>query len=172
MFRIVTVEDVVRVPPELFGEDLDKVALKQLKERYVGRIDPTLGVIVSVWRVTTEPEGKILPGDGATYHKVVADMVTFYPVSNEVIEGEIVDVKRSGLFVNVGPVDAFAHVSQLADDKLVYDEARDVLVGEATKVTFAKGDVVRGRVVNVSIAQPAHIRIGLTLRQPGLGKLR
>ncbi|MEM2005225.1 MAG: DNA-directed RNA polymerase [Zestosphaera sp.] len=172
MFRIVTVEDVVRVPPELFGEDLDKVALKQLKERYVGRIDPTLGVIVSVWRVTTEPEGKILPGDGATYHKVVADMVTFYPVSNEVIEGEIVDVKRSGLFVNVGPVDAFAHVSQLADDKLVYDEARDVLVGEVTKVTFAKGDVVRGRVVNVSIAQPAHIRIGLTLRQPGLGKLR
>jgi DNA-directed RNA polymerase subunit E' len=172
MFRLVTIEDVVRIPPEFFGEDLDLVALKQLKKKYVGRIDPALGVIISLWRVVTEPEGKILPGDGATYHKVVADLLTFYPVTQEVIEGEVVDVKRTGIFVNVGPVDAFAHVSQLADDKLVYDEARDSLIGEATKIVFAKGDIVRGRVINVSVAHPVHIRIGLTLRQPGLGKVR
>lgn len=172
MYRIVTVEDVIRVPPELFGEDLDTVALKQLKDRYVGRIDPSLGVVISVWRAVTEPEGKILPGDGATYHKVVVDMLTFYPVNNEVIEGEVVDVKKTGLFTNIGPIDAFAHVSQLIDDKLLYDEARDVLVGESTKTTFMKGDVIRGRVINVSLAQPVHIRVGLTLRQPGLGKLK
>ncbi|PUA33474.1 MAG: DNA-directed RNA polymerase [Zestosphaera tikiterensis] len=172
MFRIVTIEDVIRIPPDRFGEDLHMVAFQQLKEKYVGRVDPEIGLTVLVWRVDIDPEGTILPEDGATYHKAIADLVTFYPVQHEVIEGEVVDVKRIGLFINIGPVDAFAHISQLADDKFKYDELRDTLVGEESKITFKKGDIVRGRVVNVSLSSPAHIRVGLTLRQPALGKIK
>ena len=172
MFRVVTIEDIVRIPPERFGEELERIAHDQLRDKYLGRVDPELGLVVVVWRVFVNPEGTIIPGDGATYHKVRADLLTYYPVMHEVVEGDIVDVKRIGIFVNIGPVDAFAHISQITDDKLVYDELRGFLQGEETKVTFSKGYIIRGRIVNVSLAPPTHIRIGMTLKQPTFGKIK
>jgi len=171
MFRVVSIEDIVRIPPDRFGEDLDRIAYDQLKDKYLGRVDPDLGLIIAVWRIEVEPVGTIIPGDGATYHKTKAELLTYYPIIHEVVEGEVVDVKKIGIFVNVGPVDAFAHVSQITDDKLVYDELRGILQGEETKVVYAKGDIIRGRVVNVSLAPPTHIRVGITLKQPTLGKI-
>jgi DNA-directed RNA polymerase subunit E' len=172
LFRAVTVEDIVRIPPERFGEELERIAYDQLREKYLGRVDPELGLVIAVWKVKVDPIGTIIPGDGATYHKTVADLLTYYPVMHEVVEGEIVDVKKIGIFVNVGPIDAFAHISQIADDRLTFDELRGILQGEETKVTFGRGDVVRGRIVNVSLAPPTHIRIGMTLKQPALGKIK
>ncbi len=172
MFRTVSIEDIVRIPPERFGEELERIAYDQLREKYLGRVDPDLGLIVAISKVEVEDVGAIIPGDGATYHKATVDLLTYFPVMHEVIEGEIVDVKKIGIFVNVGPVDAFAHISQITDDRLRYDELRGQLQGEETKVTYARGDVVRGRVVNVSLAPPTHIRVGMTLKQPGMGKIR
>jgi len=172
LFRLVTIEDVVRIPPERFGEDLNRIAHDELRDKYLGRVDPDLGLVVVVWRTDVNSEGTIIPGDGATYHRVRADLLTYYPVIHEVVEGDIVDVKKIGIFVNIGPVDAFAHISQITDDKLVYDELRGLLQGEETKTTFSKGDIVRGRIVNVSLAPPTHIRVGITLKQPALGKIK
>ncbi len=172
VFRLVTIEDIVRVPPEHFGEDIKSIAYEQLRERYVGRVTSEMGLVIAVSDVEVKPEGVILPGDGATYHEARATLITYYPVINEVVEGEVVDIKKIGIFVNIGPVDAFVHISQIADDKMIFEEVRGELIGEETKLIIRKGNVVRGRIVNVSMAPPAHIRIGMTLRQPHLGKVR
>ncbi len=172
MFRLIEIEDIIRVPPDRFGEDLEKIAYEQLRERYIGRVDRDLGLVIAITNIRVEPEGIILPGDGATYHKARADFITYYPVNNEVVEGEVVDVKKIGIFVNIGPIDAFVHISQITDDRMIYDEARGILVGEETKLTIGRSDIVRGRIVNVTIAPPALIRVGMTLRQPTLGKIK
>lgn len=172
MFRVVSIEDIIRIPPDRFGEDLTKIAYDQLREKYLGRVDPDLGLVIAVWHVDVNPEGVIVPGDGATYHEAKADLLTYYPIMHEVVEGEVVDVKKIGIFVNVGPVDTFVHISQIADDRMIYDEYRGILQGEETKITVGKGDIVRGRIVNVSLAPPTHIRIGMTMKQPTLGKIR
>ncbi len=172
VFRLVEIEDVVRVPPDKFGEDLKKIAYDYLRNKYVGRVDPAMGLVIAVADVNVNPEGLIIPGDGATYHDTRASLITFYPVTNEVVEGEVIDVKRIGLFVNIGPIDAFIHISQITDDRMVYDDVRPALVGEETKLVITKGDVVRGRIVNVAMAAPATIRVGMTLRQPKLGKIQ
>ncbi len=130
-----------------------------------------MGLVIAVADVEVNPEGIIIPGDGATYHDAKATLITFYPVTNEVVEGEVVDVKRIGIFVNIGPIDAFVHISQITDDRMTYNQAQGSLVGEETKLVISKGDRVRGRIVNVALAPPAHIRVGMTLRQPTLGKL-
>ena len=171
MFRIVEIEDVVRVSPDKFGEDLRKIAYEWLRNKYVGRVDPIIGLVIAIADVEVDPEGIIIPGDGATYHSTKAKIITFYPITNEVVEGEVVDVKRIGIFINIGPIDAFVHISQIADDRMIYDEVRGTLTGEETKVTISKGDVVRGRIVNAALAPPASIRVGMTLRQPTLGKI-
>lgn len=171
MYRLVKIEDLVRVPPSKFGEDLVKVASEVLTEKYVGSLHPDLGLILAITNVELENEGTIIPGDGATYHKALVELLAFYPAINEVIEGVVVDVKKIGLFVNIGPIDALVHVSQITDDKMIYHEELGILEGEETKVRLGKGDIVRGRITAVSLARPSMIRVAMTMRQPGLGKI-
>ncbi len=171
MFRLVKIEDVVRIHPSKFGEDLEKVASEVLTEKYVGSLHPDLGLVLAITDVKVDPVGTIIPGDGATYHRALVELVTFYPMVKEVVEGVVVDVKHIGAFVNIGPLDALVHVSQIADDRMVYHEELGILEGEETKLRIGKGDIVRGRITAVSIARPSVMRIAMTMRQPGLGKV-
>ena len=46
MFRLVTVEDVVRIPPQSFGHPIDKAAKEQIKLKYENVVDEELGYVV------------------------------------------------------------------------------------------------------------------------------
>ena len=70
MFQISELEDVIRVPPAKFGAKLDEVAREILKGKYESTINPDLGYIVLITDIAVDPMGKIIPGDGATFHKV------------------------------------------------------------------------------------------------------
>lgn len=118
------------------------------------------------------PTGKIIPGDGATYHKVSFSLLTFYPKIQEIVEGEVVEIADFGAFVRIGPIDALLHVSQLMDDFISYDEKQSVLQGKETKRKLMSGDQVRVRITAVSLGRAGTSgKIGVTARQPFLGKL-
>jgi len=172
MFKLVTLEDTVRIPPEKFGEPIENVGLEQLKMRYDGMVDHDLGYVITVTDVKVNPVGKIIPGDGATYHKVHFYLLTFYPQLQEIVEGEVVEIADFGAFVRIGPVDALLHVSQLMDDFISYDEKQGVLMGKETKRKVSTGDRVRVRITAVSLGRGSMTgKIGVTARQPFLGKL-
>jgi len=172
VFKLVTLEDTIRIPPEKFGEPIEKVGYEQLKMKYEGMIDGELGYIVAVTDINVKPIGKIMPGDGATYHKVEFSLLTFYPKIQEVIEGEVVEIADFGAFVRVGPIDALLHVSQLMDDYISYDEKQGILMGKETKRKLVTGDHVRVRVTAVSLGHGRGSgKIGVTARQPFLGKI-
>ena len=172
MFKLVTLEDTIRIPPEKFGEPIEKVGHEQLRIKYEGMIDGELGYIVAVTDIDVKPIGKIMPGDGATYHKVEFSLLTFHPKIQEIIEGEVVEIADFGAFVRVGPIDALLHVSQLIDDYISYDEKQGVLMGKETRRKLATGDRVRVRVTAVSLGRGGGSgKIGVTARQPFLGKL-
>ena len=103
MFRIVTVEDVVRIPPQKFGDPIDDVARDQIKLKYENYVDEELGYVILVTGVDVEATGKILPGDGSTHHRASFKLLTFFPELHEVVEGEIVEVTDFGAFVRIGP---------------------------------------------------------------------
>ena len=172
MFKLVTLQDTIRIPPETFGNPLEKVGLEQVKAKYEGIVDEELGYVIAVSRVEVSPIGKIIPGDGATYHKVTFSLLTFYPVIQEIVEGDVVEIADFGAFVRIGPVDALLHVSQLMDDYISYDEKQGVLLGKETKRKLASGDQVRVRITAVSLGRAGSSgKIGVTARQPFLGKL-
>jgi len=172
LFKLVTAEDTIRIPPNRFGEDLGKVGYDQLKMKYEGMVDPEVGFVIAITNVKVSPVGKIIPGDGGTYHKITFDMLTFKPEIQEVIEGEVVEIADFGAFVRIGPVDALLHVSQLMDDFITYDEKQGVLTGKETSRRLTVGDKVRVRVTAVSIGRGGVAsKIGVTARQPFLGKL-
>lgn len=172
MFRLLTVEDIVRIPPEKFGKPIDKVAHEQIKMKYENIVDEQLGYVILVPDVDVEHTGKILPGDGSTYHKATFKLLTFYPEMHEVVEGEVVEVTDFGAFVRIGPEDALLHVSQIMDDFITYDEKHGVLAGKETRRNIGKGNLVRARIIAVSFPRGgAGGKIGVTMRQPFLGRL-
>jgi DNA-directed RNA polymerase subunit E' len=172
MFKLITLQDTIRIPPETFGSPIEKVGREQVKTKYEGIVDEELGYVIAVTSVEVSPIGKIIPGDGATYHKVTFSLLTFYPVIQEIVEGDVVEIADFGAFVRIGPVDALLHVSQLMDDYISYDEKQGVLLGKETKRKLTSGDQLRVRITAVSLGRAGSSgKIGVTARQPFLGKL-
>ena len=172
MFKLITLQDTIRIPPETFGNPLEKVGREQVKQKYEGVVDEELGYVIAVTTIEVSPIGKIIAGDGATYHKVSFSLLTFYPIIQEVVEGDVVEIADFGAFVRIGPVDALHHVSQLMDDYISYDEKQGVLLGKETKRKLTAGEQVRVRITAVSLGRAGSSgKIGVTARQPFLGKL-
>jgi len=172
MFKLVTLEDTIRIPPELFGKPIEVVGREQLRAKYEGMVDDELGYVIAVTDIHVKPVGKIIPGDGATYHRATFSLLTFHPIVQEVIEGEVVEIADFGAFVRIGPIDALLHVSQLMDDFISYDEKQGVLMGKETKRKLVTGDRVRVRVTAVSLGRGGSSgKVGVTARQPFLGKI-
>jgi len=172
MFKLITLEDTIRIPPEKFGQSIETVGYEQSRIKYDGMVDEELGYVIAVTDIKVNPVGKIIPGDGATYHKVEFSLLTFYPMIQEIVEGEVVEIADFGAFVRVGPIDALLHVSQLLDDFISYDERQGVLMGKETRRKLATGNHVRVRITAVSLGRGGSSgKIGVTARQPFLGKL-
>jgi DNA-directed RNA polymerase subunit E' len=89
----------------------------------------------------------------------------------EVIEGQVVETTSFGAFVSLGPIDAMLHVSQISDEYISYDEKNGRLVCQDSKRAISVGDGVRARIVALSLneREPRESKIGLTMRQSGLG---
>jgi len=172
MFQIVELEDIIRVPPTKFTQPLDDVALEILKMRYESTISPELGYVILVKDVSVGPVGKILPGDGGTYHKVRFSILNFTHRIQEIVEGEIVEITDFGAFVRIGPVDALLHLSQITDDFLTSDVKQGMILASKSKRTLRIGSKVRVRITAVSLGRGTTIgKIGVTSRQPFLGAL-
>lgn len=171
MYIVYHVRDVVRIPPSLFGLPLEEAALRVLMDKYVGAVHPEMGVVVAVFNIKVSEEGRLLPGDGATYHDSEYDVLALNPQVKEVVEGVVVDAQNYGAWVNLGPVEGFVHISQMMDEHVRFDPQRRAFIGERTRRIVEVGDVVRARVVSVSVTGlGGKPRIQLTMRQPYLGK--
>ena len=171
MFTLVELEDIVGIPPRDFGKPLREVALEQLRNAYEGTTIEELGYVVMVVDVDVDPLGFLLPRDGSTYHKARVRLLTFIPRIQEVGEGEVVEITEFGAFIRVGPMDALLHISQIMDDYISYDERHSILIGKKTGKKLEVGDDVRFKIVAVSLTPGAAGKIGVTTRQPYLGKL-
>ena len=170
MFYNVHMKDHIRVPPIYFGDDREKAVAKSIRQKYEGLIDPQLGIVVDVSGVTQIGEGKIIPGDGASYFETAFSVVVFRPEIHEVAVGRIRDITDFGAFITLGPIEGTIHISQTMDDFVSFSKEK-VLTGRDSKKTLRVGDVCRARCVAVSFKDVTNPKIGLTMRQPGLGKL-
>lgn len=170
MFSISTLQDVVRIPPSLFGTTLKKAALNILKSKYESMINADLGYIIMIMDAKVESMGKMIAGDGGTYHIVEFDALTFYPKLQEIVQGELVDITDFGAFVRIGPTDALLHLSQVMDDYLKSDVQSGVIIANQSGRTLKVGSTIRTRITAVSLGKAASMgKIGITCRQPFLG---
>ncbi len=173
MYYETEIVEIVRVPPSRFNEPLKDVALEICEEQFENTVNPACGMIVAVIDVIEVGLGKIIPGDGGTYHQVRFRAVTYLPKQGEILQGEVTEVTRYGVFIRAGCVDVLCHISQIqAKEKfrLVSRTQHGILLGVKTGRSIRTGDIVRAKVINASIDQKS-IKVAVKMSEDGLGPL-
>jgi DNA-directed RNA polymerase subunit E' len=172
MYSIVTVRDIVRIPPKEFGSPIEQAALSHLRKSSENVLDRDIGLMIAVIGIEDIGQGRLMPGDGATYHSVVYQVLVFKPLRGEIIEGNIVELMDFGAFIRMGPLDGLCHVSQICDDFITQDAKGNSLLGKETGRILSEGDQVRARITSISFESGNRSgKLGLTMRQPFLGKI-
>ncbi|MBX4212629.1 DNA-directed RNA polymerase [Candidatus Pacearchaeota archaeon] len=169
MFYLLEVEDHVRVEPKHFGLPTHEAIERQLNETFVDKVTKELGFIIKVISVDKVEDGVIIAGDGAAYYKSVFKLLVWRPELHELVYGTISEITNFGAFMQIGPAQGMIHISQTMEDYVSLSKT-GTLTGKASKRSLSKGDECIARVVAISYKaeQP---KIGLTMRQPGLGKV-
>jgi DNA-directed RNA polymerase subunit E' len=169
MFYLLEVEDYVRVEPRHFGLPTKEAIGRQLDESYVGKASKELGYVLAVISVDYIEEGVIIPGDGAAYYRSKFHLVVWRPELHELIYGSITDITNFGAFIQIGPAQGMIHISQTMDDYVSLNKT-GTLSGKSSRRNLARGDNCMARIVAISYKGDTP-KIGLTMRQPGLGKI-
>jgi len=170
MFYKLEIKDRIRVTPDLFGMPLEQGITKMIKAKYDSFVSPDVGIVIDVINVKEIGEGIILPGDGSSFYDTTFDLLAFKPEMQEVVVGKIKDIADFGAFLTMGPIEGMVHIGQSMEDYVSLSKDK-VLTGRETKRMLKVGDVCRARIIAVSFKDPNSPKIGLTMRQSGLGKL-
>jgi DNA-directed RNA polymerase subunit E' len=169
MYRTMTVEERIRVPPEKFSLDVKKAVKEAVADKLEGALDPKIGVLLAVTEIEQVGEGKIMPENPGIFYQARFKLLVFRPELNDLVYGEVIDNTEFGSFIRIGPIDGLVHISQLMDDFVSFDNKNSVFIGKQTKRTLKEGDKVRARIISVSWGEQN--KIGLTMRQAQLGNL-
>jgi len=173
MYRIIRKRNTVRIPPENLGGSLDNVVKKLTRQNFEGKMDKRKNLTVVATDISRVGDGRIIHSDGGVYQDVEYDALVYKPDLQEITEGFVCEIVDFGAFIRLGPLDALLHISQIMDDHMDVDLGNSRVIGKETKQDLKLGDKVRARIVTVSLNEqnPRESKIGLTMRQPGLGKL-
>lgn len=168
VYNLITIKDVVRVPPHRFGEPIDEVILEIAREEFEEHVDSDIGMLIAVLSVEEIGVGRIIPGDGGVYHQCTFKVLSFKPEIGELVEGEVVEVTDFGLFIRIGCTDALCHISQIHDDFFSFNPKQSALIGQESGQSIMREDRVRARIITLSLDRGI-IKVAVTARQPGLG---
>jgi len=171
MYYLSKIRDTVQLPPKEFGKDLKTSLLAIVQQEFEGMVDEKAGVIVAVFDILGIGEGRIIPGEGNAYYETEMLALVYKPEVQEVVEGNVTEITEFGAFVRTGPIEGLVHVSQIMNDYINYDSKLPGFIGKESQRKLTVEDNVTARIVSVSLKGTIpNSKIGLTMRQTGLGK--
>ena len=171
MFYVVDIEDTIRVPPIKFADNLEETLKQMIFEDKVNILDKNIGLILGLIKLKEVGKVKVEFGDGGAYVDLKFSVLVFKPELQKVYKGFIKEVVEFGVFMDIGPFEGLIHLSQIMDDYINYDPGNQSFIGRDSKNMITKGNQIYAKVVSVSFNENVmQSKIGLTMRQEGLGK--
>ncbi|MCL4376596.1 DNA-directed RNA polymerase [Candidatus Parvarchaeota archaeon] len=167
MYEIITLRDKVRVEPSKLEEDRKEAVTEIIRKNYIGKVIEDKALLIGLIGIDSIEEGIIIPNDASIYYDTIFRMLAYLPTLHETVKGQVVEVSEIGAIVNIGPIDGLVHISQTMDDFV--DFSKNALTGRRTKMSIKTGDTVIASIIAVSTK--GIMKVGLTMRSPGLGKL-
>ena len=154
----------------MFDLSRKEAVLANVKATYENFISKELGFVINVIDVGDVKEGVIVPGDGAAYYDTDFELLTFKPELNELVFAKVRDITDFGAFMDLGGVEGMVHISQSMDDFVSFSKDK-VLQGKKTGQSLKVNDNCKARIIAVSYKDMNNPKIGLSMRQEGLGKI-
>ena len=181
MYVSIEKQYVARIPPETLSGDYLKAVSDVAKTSIEGRLidleeqnyQNQKAFIISVLSVEPIGEGTIVHGDGGVYQSIKYNALGYLPEMQEIVDGFVTSVKEFGAFIRFGPFEGLLHKSQIMDDRIDIDLTNQRIVGKESKREIRVGDKLRVRIVSLNLASSSVMdsKIGLTMKQLGLGKV-
>ncbi|MCK5176423.1 MAG: DNA-directed RNA polymerase [Candidatus Aenigmarchaeota archaeon] len=171
MFEIIKFKEHINVNQNYMTLEKDERVMRTLQENYENKILTDMGVILTVNKVDSIEGGYIEIDNPRIQYNVVFEALVFVPRIYEVVEGVVVDIVDFGVFIRFGPIDGLCHISQLVDGYIDMDKSTKTITIKKTKKRLKIGDVVRCRVIALSINKKEINKIIVTMRQKGLGAI-
>ena len=75
MYYTHTREDMVRIPPDRLGENLEKVTMELARQAFEGRMGPDQKLVVLITSLKLNGDSRVVHGDGAVYQPVRIKML-------------------------------------------------------------------------------------------------
>ncbi|MDD3177985.1 MAG: DNA-directed RNA polymerase [Candidatus ainarchaeum sp.] len=171
MYNKYNIDGIVAVSPLSLSGELKDIILDQLSKDYEGIMDKDIGLILCVTDVLEHSDGEIIAGDSNVFFKVKFSVVSFMPKLHEIIRGKVSQATDFGAFINIGPFEGLCHVSQVMPDFNSYNPELPGFSAKDSNKILVVEDKVLTRIANISFKKTiADTKIGLTMRQDGLGK--
>ncbi|KAG2485051.1 hypothetical protein HYH03_016149 [Edaphochlamys debaryana] len=128
MFLVTQIEDQIRVlPQDLTKAPVDAVTTV-IEQRFVDKVIPNLGLVVTIYDVLNIEGGFVYPNDGAAFFKVQFRVVVFRPFVGEIIVGKLKSCSRDGLRVSLDFFDDVIIPEHALQDPSFYDESERLWV--------------------------------------------
>ncbi|MFX0092811.1 MAG: S1 RNA-binding domain-containing protein, partial [Candidatus Hodarchaeota archaeon] len=102
-----------------------------------------------------------------THHEVKFRALSFKPLQDEIVRGEVVETAKYGVFIRLGCTDALCHISQLSDDHFVLS-SQGMLTGREKGLKLTINDSVRARIITSNVDHTS-MKIAVTMKQDYLG---
>jgi len=173
MYVEVEIRDLIRIPPKRLGLPLKKALSETIREVYNMKIDRKHQLqFIELIKIEEIYDKRIFPNDGGVFVDVKFRYLAYNPIVGEVSEGIVSKILESIAFINLGYFDGLMHRSQVFDGYVEYDANQKAFVNKQTKKSLKSGNKVRVRIVSVGYTSREDkeiFRVGLTMRQPGLG---
>ncbi|MFW5704790.1 MAG: DNA-directed RNA polymerase [Nanoarchaeota archaeon] len=170
MFYKVQLRDYVDLAPELFGLDLNEAIKEQIIRDYSDKTAEDFGLVISILSVDSVGDGFKLPEDASRHYVVDFTVIAYKPELHEVVKADVSSITNFGVFLNLGVIDGLVHLTQTMADQVSFSQAGSIQ-GAQTGQNLKVGDKVKASIVAVSFKDIRNVKVGLTMRQPGLGAL-
>lgn len=154
MFILSAIEEEVRVhPQDLHKSPVDAVT-EVIERRYLDRVMPDLGLVVTLYDIQSIEGGFIYPNDGAAFFRTKFRLVVFRPFVGEVLVGRLKSCSKAGLTITLDFFDDVQVPEHSLPDPSFYNEATRLWVW---KYKADEGD--EGTDMPMDIGEPVIMRV-------------
>mmetsp|Transcript_63037 Transcript_63037/g.117947 ORF Transcript_63037/g.117947 Transcript_63037/m.117947 type:complete len:177 (-) Transcript_63037:88-618(-) len=122
MFFLVSLDTYLLVKPEHCGPGYHQYLNDQLRQKVEGTVQEKAGLVLAISNIETTDKGKLHEGTGLIMVPMRYRALVLQLFKNEVVDAQVTEVNKLGLFCEVGPARIFVSKTLLPDG-WTYSEA-------------------------------------------------
>lgn len=97
MFKLVTIEDTVQVPPHLFGHARERAVEHIINRRLSDRVIPDVGLVIALWDIESLSAERLIPTSGEASVLTRFRILVFGPFRGEALFAKVRASTEAGL---------------------------------------------------------------------------